>query len=291
MRFQSRFTSRFEPTRFTSRFDVGRDGAVYRSQNKLSDGLFFRSLFKDGGKGALLSSAASAANYQTDAGITLAGFGDPVGLALDTKTGLVLGPELVDINNLPTPTITNAGSPTTVGVWDAATRTMSHTVTSDNLSHPRFQFNVGLVPGARYFVRGRVSGNLTAFAAQSMRLAASGFANDITYNSSTGAFEARQVAAGNSIQFLFNGTLTAPTALAIEELSIREIPGAHFSQSVSADRPARVQVDGVAGWEFDGTTDRLVGNATARDILKNAPGAEAHAAFAGLARTMRGFCS
>ena len=45
-------------------------------------------LFLDGGKGALLSSAVDLANYQTAAGVTLAGFGDPVGLALDTKNGV-----------------------------------------------------------------------------------------------------------------------------------------------------------------------------------------------------------
>ena len=47
----------------------------------------FRRLFPPDSKGALLSSAVPTANYQTDAGVVLAGFGDPVGLARDTSRG------------------------------------------------------------------------------------------------------------------------------------------------------------------------------------------------------------
>ena len=52
-----------------------------------------------------------------------------------------------------------------------------------------------------------------------------------------------------------------------------------LAQPVLANRPTRVQVDGVAALELNGTNQRLEGNATARDILKGAPGAEFHTAI------------
>jgi hypothetical protein len=191
--------------------------------------------------GALFDPARDERFYQTTSGILLSGAADPVGLMLDDQFQGALGPELVDIDNLPTPTITDFDG--SVGAWDAVTRTMSNTVTSTNASYPRFLFNFGLVSGKRYLIKGLLSGDisngLAANVDQRIRLATSGSANGVGYNTATGVIEGRPAAAAASVEFLLNGTITAPTALTIESLSIREILGAHASQATTGNRPTR----------------------------------------------------
>ncbi len=268
MRFESRFQSRYG-SRFTSRY--GREAAVAYRHSSPGDELAYI-LQRSAQGGALFDPARDERFYQTTSGILLSGAADPVGLMLDDQFGGALGPELVDIDDLPTPSIIDFGG--SAGAWDASTRTMSNTVTSTESSYPRFRFGFGLVAGRRYHVKGRLSGDLTALNNSGpIRLGTVGFGELVAYSSGTGIFEARQASASTLIEFVFNGTLTAPTALTIEELSIREILGAHASQSVTANRPTRVLNDGVWGLEFDGTSDRLEGDAAMLDIFRNAPGA------------------
>jgi hypothetical protein len=221
--------------------------------------------------GALFDPARDERFYQTTSGILLSGAADPVGLMLDDKFGGALGPELVDIDNLPTPTINNVGG--CVGAWDAATRTMSNTVTGTNQFNPRFRFELGLTPGRRYFVTGLLSGDISDGISPSegsrIRLATAGADNGIGFNTSTGVIEGRQVSADTNLDISLNGTRTAPTNVTIEELSIREILGAHASQATTANRPTRVLTGDVWGLEFDGSNDRLEGDAAMRDIFRN----------------------
>ena len=208
------------------------------------------SLFEDGEVGAWYDPSDLSSLYEDAAGTTpVTQLGQPVGLMLDKSQGGRPTQELVDLNSLPTPTILDSSGST--GDWDAATRTMSNTVIGTNNSFPRFDFDFGLAAGARYAVSGRLSGDLTSVAL--IRLSSSGFGNNVSYSSATGVFAAVQLAAYDSLQFLFDGTQLADVT--IEELSIREIPGNHASQSTAAARPtveARVNLaegtDSLTGW-------------------------------------------
>lgn len=131
----------------------------------------------------------------------------------------VYGPELVDIDNLPAPTtsVSTGGIPS----YDAASRTMSCEVGSNN-SFPRFFFDLGLTPGKRYRVRGRLSGDYTSLYGNGVRTSISSYASiaaDGTFDKvvSSGTFDGKT---GN-ISFLFN-SLSTPKSVTIEELSIQE---------------------------------------------------------------------
>jgi hypothetical protein len=187
-----------------------------------------------------LAAFPTHALYQDAAGTTpVTALGQPVGLALDKSRGALanLGPELAA--TLPTPTIIDFGG--SVGAWNGTTREMSNTVTGTDNAYPRFQFALGMTVGARYMVRGRLSGNLAAVASgsnPSIRLATGGTANNISFNATTGTFWGVQVAGATSLQVLLNGTIAAPVAVVIDEISVREVPGVHAIQATSASRPA-----------------------------------------------------
>jgi hypothetical protein len=173
--------------------------------------------------GAQLSNSASVDPYvyNPQAAPTSTAYYGPRFDYNPTGTPVTSGVELVNISALPTPTIANSGGSN--GVWTASTRTMSNTATGSNTEFPRFAFNFGLVTNTIYRVQGRLTGNTTSL--QRPRLATSGTANDIAYNSATGVFSAVVAANGSSLEFLMNGTATAPQALVIEEMSIQAVTG------------------------------------------------------------------
>ena len=251
MRFQSRFTSRFEPTRFQSRFDVGRDN-VFRNQDRLPDGLFFRSLFKDGGKGALLNSAVPTANYQTTAGVTLAGFGDPLGLALDIKNGV------------PAP--------------DGPGAHFSQSTTADRLTRGR---------QPRTGVRNLLDGS-DALTTQSRTVAAVAYTlsftgtGTVTLSGASTAGPLVGTGANDRVTLTFTPsaeslTLTVTGSVTLAQLELGSTATA-YQRRVTINDITEAGVPDVPFYRFNGTNTRLEGNATARDILKGAPGAEAHAA-------------
>jgi len=125
------------------------------------------------------------------------------------------GPELVNIDALPTPTIADSGG--SAGEWTAATRTMSNTPVGSSDTYPRFTFAVSATVGRRYRVSGVLSGDIADV--YWVRLGASGVG--VVPNPVTGAFDFVAVCPAASIQFLLNGTL-APSSVRIESLSIRE---------------------------------------------------------------------
>jgi hypothetical protein len=160
-----------------------------------------------------------------------------VALALDKRLGLKLGPELVDLDNLPTPIIANAGG--SVGAWSAGSKTFSNTVTGTNDSHPRFAFNLGLTVGLRYKVTGRLSGDLSAISSSGgIRTAVSGTEARVQYDPSTGMFQGYPQSASDVLQFTTDGRQTFN--LTIEELSVRELKGNHATQATTAARPLTV---------------------------------------------------
>lgn len=142
--------------------------------------------------------------------------------AFGAKGLLVPGPELVDIDNLPDPSVSHVDGG---GIWNAATRTMSTNSAGTNASYPRFAFDFGLEPGRRYRVQGLLSGDtdkLGNVLFQRIRLATQGSNNPVGYDAASGAFSATQVAADSVMQIQLNGT-QHPVNVSVEELSIREL--------------------------------------------------------------------
>jgi hypothetical protein len=125
------------------------------------------------------------------------------------------GPELVDIDNLPTPTINNFGG--SDGQWITASREMQNLATSSDNSYPRFLFSYGsIVAGKTYLVSGTLSGDTSAV--RQIRMATFGASNDVPYTAATGVFSGSVIAGATGIQFIGDGTL-GPTSVTIESLS------------------------------------------------------------------------
>lgn len=215
-------------------------------------------LFASGTQGLWLDPTDQSTLFQDAAGtIPVVSDGDPVTLVLDKSRGLKLGPELVEMENLPEPIVAASGSP---GAWNAATRSMFTPEAGTNSTYPRFRFGLGLEEGKHYFVQGRLGGDTDKLGSnvwQRIRLATGGSNNPVHYDPATGVFTARQVAGSSSLEFHLNGT-QHPVTVKIDELSIREIPGKHVFQPAPASRPTW-RSDGSQGWlEFDGVDDFLV---------------------------------
>ena len=194
-----------------------------------------RLYFQNGEQGVWYQPKDFSTLFQDAAGTTpVTAVEQPVGLMLDKRLGLVPGSELVNFASFPTPSIENFGGSN--GTWTAATKTISNTVLSTNSSYPRFLFDFGLVAGKWYVVSGRFTGDLTAIV--QMRLATSGTASDLVYNSTTGVFSGT-VIASNQLQIHMNGTLAVPKSVSIQSLSIRELPGNHAytPAAASTSRP------------------------------------------------------
>jgi hypothetical protein len=156
------------------------------------------------------------------------------------------GPELVDINSLPTPSLTEAGGSS--GAWEASTRKMLSNAVGTNTSHPRFLFPfAGMAAGKQYAISGRVSGDTSHV--EFIRAGATGDLAAI--NKVTGEFSASLASSGtNGFMFLLNGTL-APTSVTIESLSIREVIAAPTNV---ADGFVEGDFSRTAGLTGDGTS-------------------------------------
>jgi len=126
------------------------------------------------------------------------------------------GPELVDINSLPTPTIVDFGGSTSS--WDAATRTMTNATYGSDPGYPRFRFGFACVAGKRYLVQGVLSGETGDIS--SIRLSIGG-GDVVSYDSATGIISGVVTALASTLEFLLNG-FKGPSSIRIESLSIRE---------------------------------------------------------------------
>lgn len=209
-------------------------------------------LFEGGEAGVWFDPSDLSSLYQDAAGSTpVTGYGQPVGLMLDKSRGLVPGPELAA--SLPTPAIADFGGSS--GAWDGTTRTMSNASTGSDAGHPRFSFALGLVTGRRYHVVGHLTGDLSAVFL--IRMATAGSENNVSFNSATGVFEARQLAGGTSLQFILNATL-GTSAVHIGAVSVRELPGSHAAQPISSRRPTYETGGGQQWLSFDGVDDLLL---------------------------------
>ena len=205
--------------------------------NEVGAGFSPAILFSASEPGMWLDPSDLTTMFQDIAGsIPVTGPDQPVGLRLDKSKGLVLGSELFANQ---TPVIDNAlGS---VGAYNSTTRTMTNTG-SVVAGYPRFQFDLGLVVGRTYLVSGTLSGSVGQVGP--VRLSNTGTSNSVPYNTTTGVFFGRVVAAASFIEI---GTqLDGAEAATIETLSVREIAGNHAAANNSGSE-GRYGVEPVGG--------------------------------------------
>jgi hypothetical protein len=164
--------------------------------------------------------------FADTAGTTPATIGGTVGLVLDRSQGLVLGPELVTNGTFDTDTGWTLG--TGWAIADGVATKVAGTA-----DFARFTFAAPLTTAKTYIVQFDV-----------VRSSTSGtifprFGGGTTVNGSTvsgsGTFRTALVAAsGNGrIEFVPNSTFAGT----IDNISVRELPGNHWTQATSASRP------------------------------------------------------
>lgn len=202
-------------------------------------------LFKGGKQGVWYDPSDKSTLFQDVSGtIPVTTDGDPVGLMLDKSQGL--GVNLwSDIN------VTISNSSGTIGAYKDLRMTNT---ASSGAAYPRFSFNVGLVVGKRYYVKGVLKGNLSKLSV--IRLSTGGNTSALSFNALTGAFIGCVVAESTVFQVATN--LSIGEYLEISSIEIREAKGNHATQSVSAARPL-YKTDGVLSWfDTDAIDDSLV---------------------------------
>jgi len=179
-----------------------------------------------------------AACYQDSAGTTaLSTVGavldssNPIGLMLDRKDGLELGPELLDTSF--DPKIYDNGG--TSGGYTGLTGSFSNA--SQGLSYvPRFSFDILDESNKRYKVSGVISGVNRLYNITTTTATANPGGGAEFLPSTNGYFEAVVTSLTGEFCIWTNGT-SIWNDLVIAGLSVREITGLHLSQSTSPARP------------------------------------------------------
>lgn len=129
-----------------------------------------------------------------------------------------LGPELVTDETI---SVTNATGGA-VYTTDAVNRSITITQPGSSTSYPRILLVPGLTVGQTYKVVGRINpGQAGLSTPTAVRLATSGTANTVPFDSSTGIFEGTVIAAANMLEVLVDGTKAG--TITIDELSIRRV--------------------------------------------------------------------
>lgn len=207
-------------------------------------------LFRSGEKGVYYDPSRFDTMFQDSSGTTpVTALGQPVGLILDLSQGLELGAELFANQSS---TLDNSAGGATCS-HNAASRSVTVSVAGASGNYPRLTVDLGLVTGKTYLVSGRIDGNRTGLSSPQVRLATVGTNNNLSYNSTTGEFFGRVVAAGSSLQILVDGTKTGTVTIAT--ISARELKGNHAIQLTTTKRPkleARVNLATNTGFSLGG---------------------------------------
>jgi len=209
----------------------------------LDDGpLDLRSLFASGEQGIWLDPSDFSTLYQDSAGTTpVTAVGQPVGLALDKRLGLALGPELV----------TNGGFDNADG-WVLQPEV---TISGGSLNFNATASRTATATGAscvsgRWYV---VEFDLT-HTSGTARFNAGGGTTTIT--GSTGHKKYIRQATGTN-DFYFS-CASAGAVYSVDNVTVREIAGNHAYQTTSASRPTLQQdSNGMYYLSFDGTDDGM----------------------------------
>ncbi|MEN9936053.1 MAG: Nonlabens phage [Chloroflexota bacterium] len=179
------------------------------------------SLFAAGEPGAWYDPSDLSTMFQDSAGTTpVTATGQTVGLLLDKSKGLVLGPELV----------TNGDFSNGSTGWTASSVTVSGGVASWVASSGTLEQDIVIAAGKTYAltytVSGYVSGNVTPRFTGGTPVIGVGRAANGTFT------EYMLAVADASLRFV-GGVFTG----SLDNISVRELPGNHASQSVLANRP------------------------------------------------------
>ena len=132
-------------------------------------------------------------------------------------SNIVLGPEMWS-NPAPSVSVSGTGD---AGNYNTSTKTFTITATGSNNSYPRFGFSLGLVTGIAYTVFGVLTGASVLSSVVTVRLATSGGANSIIYNSTTGVF-AGTIIAGATPYLELDFTGLATSSIQIVTLSVKQ---------------------------------------------------------------------
>jgi hypothetical protein len=203
---------------------------------------YIKSIFRSGEQGIWLDPSDFSTLYQDAAGTTpVTAVGQPVGLALDKRLGLALGAELVtngDFDNADGWVLQSEVSISSGSLNFNATETRSATATG-----------ASCVSG-RWYV---VEFDLT-YTSGTARFNAGGGTTTIT--GSTGHKKyIRQATGTNAFYF---SCASAGAVYSIDNVTVRELPGNHATQSTSASRPTLQQdSNGMYYLGFDGTDDGM----------------------------------
>jgi hypothetical protein len=196
--------------------------------------------------------------FQDAAGTTpVTAVGQPVGLELDKSKGLVLGPELV----------TNGTFDTDLSGWTAEG---SNTIAAVN-GELEVTLNSALFSGARstYLSALQIGKTYKAEVTARRGTTGSGFivrfgaavtTEQIAFNSTTS--ETRQLiftaTQSTTIVRVLDGSSSGNGTLYIDNISVRELPGNHRTQSTALNRPTyQVDENGNYYLSYDGVNDSL----------------------------------
>lgn len=216
----------------------------------LSGGVSFSplSLFAASEPGFWFDPSDISTLFQDTAGTTpVTAAGQSVGLVLDKRLGLVLGPELVTNGDFASG---STGWSDISGAWAVSGGVLTGTSVSANAYGP-YSNDTSVVAGRTYratFTIGVTSGSLRVRVGNTESAA---YTQSGTYSlllvATTTAVTTFQVRAGGSG---FTGT--------IDNISVRELPGNHATQSNSLSCPAyQIDSNGRGYLNFDGTDDSL----------------------------------
>ena len=197
------------------------------------------SLFANGEEGAWLDSGDLMTLYQDDKGnLSVDADGDPVGLMLDKSQGLVLGPEEV-INGEFASDLSGWGT-SSHWVWNAGAAEMPLTSSFLPLSQ-----DVGFVAGRYYEII------LDVASVSGVCKVHPGFATNDYVFSTAGAIRFIAVAGSGDLEIARHAS---PSSCTVNNISVKELPGNHATQSVASSRRL-YRTDGTVHWLQDDLTD------------------------------------
>ena len=219
-----------------------------------------RGLFSASEQGIWLDPSDFSTLFQDAAGTTpVTAVGQPVGLALDKRLGLVLGPEQV-VNGTFTGGGTGWTNPDTAPSVTTFTGGVATMVAALGFALARLRQSLTL-PAGTYEVSVRVASiSGTPGAALAVGNASSGdttYANFSLY--SAGVYTRKVTITGPTLGLAFTASNAAGGTIVIDEVSVKLLPGNHAYQTTSASRPTLQQdSNGMYYLSFDGTDDGML---------------------------------
>ena len=202
-----------------------------------------QTLFLSGKQGAWYDPSDLSTLFQDAAGtIPVTGTGQPVGLMLDKRLGLVRGPDSRD-----TGAPSAFGTPPSAATYNAEGEGTASRTDGSNFSYVTF---TGVTIGKSYEITVRNSGGSNL----SVRTSSIG---TVLFTVPAGAtLTGRVVPAG--LGALSVAPDTNGTSISFTVLSVRELPGNHATRATAASRPIFRDVGGLRYLECDGVDDGMV---------------------------------